>query len=61
MYLAEPSGKLVAVNLLTAKPVLQLQTSGRVFGPTLLESGMIIVQSKGKLAAFKEPAGLRMQ
>ncbi len=61
MYLVEPSGKLVVINLLTAKPVLQLQTSGRVFGPTLLESGMIIVQSKGKLAAFKEPAGLKMQ
>ncbi|MCE3203315.1 outer membrane protein assembly factor BamB family protein [Paenibacillus sonchi] len=61
MYLAEPSGKLVAINLLTAKPVLQLQTSGRVFGPTLLESGMIIVQSKGKLTAFKEPESLRKQ
>lgn len=60
MYLARTDGQLVAVNLLTGALVLQLKTSGRVFGPTLLENGMIIVQSKGKVTAFKEPAVLKM-
>ncbi len=60
MYIARTDGQLVAVNLLTGALVLQLKTSGRVFGPTLLENGMIIVQSKGKVTAFKEPAVLKM-
>lgn len=61
MYVAQTDGKLVAIDLITAKPIVQLKTSGRVFGPTLLEDGMIIVQSKGKLTAFKEPQALKMK
>ncbi len=61
MYVAQTDGKLVVINLLTAAPVVQLQTSGRVFGPTILENGMIIVQSKGKLTVFKEPQILSMK
>lgn len=60
MYLARTDGQLVAVNLLTGAQVLQLKTTGRAFGPTLLENGMIIVQSKGQVTAFKEPAVLKM-
>lgn len=61
MYVAQTDGKLVAIDLISAKPILQLKTQDRVFGPTLLESGMIIVQSKGKLTAFKEPQALKMK
>lgn len=61
MYVAQTDGKLVAIDLISAKPILQLKTSDRVFGPTLLENGMIIVQSKGKLTAFKEPQALKMK
>ncbi len=61
MYVAQTDGKLIAIDLISAKPVVQLKTSGRVFGPTLLESGMIIVQSKGILTAFKEPQVLKMK
>lgn len=60
MYIAKADGQLVAVNLITGTQVLQLKTSGRAFGPTLLENGMILVQSKGKITAFKEPAVLKM-
>ncbi|AIQ37926.1 hypothetical protein R50345_26940 [Paenibacillus sp. FSL R5-0345] len=61
MYVAQTDGKLIAIDLITAKPILQLKTPDRVFGPTLLENGMIIVQSKGKLTAFKEPQALKMK
>lgn len=61
MYVAQTDGKLIAIDLISAKPIVQLKTSDRVFGPTLLESGMIIVQSKGKLTAFKEPQALKMK
>lgn len=61
MYVAQTDGKLIAIDLITAKPIVQLKTSERVFGPTLLENGMIIVQSKGKLTAFKEPQALKMK
>ena len=61
MYVAQTDGKLIAIDLISAKPIVQLKTSGRVFGPTLLENGMIIVQSKGKLTAFKEPQALKMK
>ncbi|WP_042195966.1 PQQ-binding-like beta-propeller repeat protein [Paenibacillus camerounensis] len=60
MYIAKADGQLVAVNLLTGAQVLQLKTTGKAFGPTLLENGMILVQSKGKITAIKEPAALRM-
>ncbi|MNR46542.1 hypothetical protein D3C85_1655240 [compost metagenome] len=60
MYIAKADGQLVAVNLLTGAQVLQLKTSGKAFGPTLLENGMILVQSKGKITAIKEPAALKM-
>ncbi|WP_157685601.1 PQQ-binding-like beta-propeller repeat protein [Paenibacillus donghaensis] len=59
MYVAQTDGKLVAIHLVTAKPVLQLQTGARVFGQTLSVNGMIIVQAQGKLIAFKEPAMLK--
>ncbi|WP_176707742.1 hypothetical protein [Bacillus sp. FJAT-26390] len=36
-----------------------MKTGSRVFGETLSESGMIVVQAEGKLLAFKEPASLR--
>ncbi|AIQ71115.1 PQQ-binding-like beta-propeller repeat protein [Paenibacillus graminis] len=55
-------GQAVAINAQTGK--VAWKYGAKLLGPllpTLLESGMIIVQSKGKLAAFKEPAGLRMQ
>lgn len=61
MYVAQTDGKFIAIDLISAKPIIQLKTSDRVFGPTLLESGMIIVQSKGKLTAFKEPQALKMK
>lgn len=61
MYVAQTDGKLIAIDLITAKPIVQLKTPDRVFGPTLLENGIIIVQSKGKLTAFKEPQVLKMK
>ncbi|MNO46628.1 outer membrane biogenesis protein BamB [compost metagenome] len=61
MYVAQTDGKLIAIDLISAKPIVQLKTQGRVFGPTLLENGMIIVQSKGILTAFKEPQALKMK
>lgn len=61
MYVAQTDGKLMAIDLISAVPIIQLRTSGRVFGPTLLENGMIIVQSKGKLIAFKEPQALKLK
>lgn len=60
IYIASADGQLLAMSLLTGRAVLQLPTTGRVFGPTLLESGMIIVQSKGRLTAFKEPSVLKI-
>lgn len=61
MYVARADGSVVAINLLTGKAVLRLQTTGRGYGPTLLENGMIIVQSKGKVYAFKEPSSLHQK
>ncbi|SEU25781.1 PQQ-binding-like beta-propeller repeat protein [Paenibacillus sp. NFR01] len=61
MYIARADGSVVAINLLTGKTELRLKTTGRGYGPTLLESGMIIVQSKGKVYAFKEPASLHQK
>ncbi|WP_310551673.1 PQQ-binding-like beta-propeller repeat protein [Paenibacillus glufosinatiresistens] len=59
LYIIQTDGKLIAVNLQTAQPVVGLVTGGNVFGPTLAENGMIIVQSKGKVQAFKEPQTLK--
>lgn len=59
MYTALADGSVVAVNLATAKPVLKLETGGRVFGRTILESGMIVVQTEGRLLAIKEPQALK--
>jgi outer membrane protein assembly factor BamB len=61
MYVAQTDGKLIAIDLISAKPMVQLKTTDRVFGPTLLENGMVIVQSKGELTAFKEPQALKMK
>ncbi|WP_181873437.1 PQQ-binding-like beta-propeller repeat protein [Paenibacillus prosopidis] len=61
MYVAQTDGTMVAIDLIHAKPVLQLQTFGRVFGPTVAENGMIVVQTKGKLLAFKEPQSLKVK
>lgn len=59
MYIARGDGRVVAIHLITGAVVLQLQTSGRAYGPTLLENGMILVQSRGNLTAFKEPTSLK--
>jgi outer membrane protein assembly factor BamB len=59
LYVALTDGKVVAVNLITSKKLFQLQMTSRVFGPTLLDDGMIIVQSKGKVSAFPEPEQLK--
>lgn len=59
MYIARSDGRVIAIHLITGATVLQLQTSGRAYGPTLLENGMILVQSRGELTAFKEPASLK--
>lgn len=58
-YAALTDGSVVAVNLTTAMPVLKLETGGRVFGQTILESGMIVVQTEGRLLAIKEPQSLK--
>ncbi|QYR21385.1 PQQ-like beta-propeller repeat protein [Paenibacillus sp. sptzw28] len=59
MYIAQTDGKLIAMDLLKAEPVAQLQTYARVFGPTFSADGMIVVQTKGKLLAFPEPNSLK--
>ncbi|WP_054025163.1 PQQ-binding-like beta-propeller repeat protein [Bacillus sp. FJAT-28004] len=59
IYVAQTDGTLTAIDLVTAKPILQLKTNGREFGETLLENGMIVVLTEGKLLAFKQPAGLK--
>jgi outer membrane protein assembly factor BamB len=59
MYAAQTDGTLSVIDLASTRPVLQMKTGSRVFGETLSESGMIVVQAKGKLLAFKEPASLR--
>ncbi|WP_229750584.1 outer membrane protein assembly factor BamB family protein [Paenibacillus nasutitermitis] len=59
MYVAQTDGRLVAIDLVKAQPVSQLLTYGRVFGPTFKADGMIVVQTKGKLLAFPEPASLK--
>ncbi|WP_235775548.1 MULTISPECIES: PQQ-binding-like beta-propeller repeat protein [Paenibacillus] len=61
MYVIQTDGRLIGIHLKTAQPVVQLETDGHVFGPSLSESGMIIVQSKGKVQAFKEPDSLRIK
>ncbi|WP_150273379.1 PQQ-binding-like beta-propeller repeat protein [Paenibacillus tepidiphilus] len=61
MYIARTDGRVVAVDLISGKPLLQLKTSGRAYGPVRLEAGMIIVESRGQLTAFKEPAVLKMK
>jgi outer membrane protein assembly factor BamB len=55
MYVSLTDGKVVAVDLINAKRLFQLQMPSRVFGPTVQADGMIIVQSKGKISAFPEP------
>ncbi|WP_138494470.1 PQQ-binding-like beta-propeller repeat protein [Paenibacillus pinistramenti] len=59
LYIGQTDGIFRAVNLSAAKPVLQLSVPGRNYGPTLRESGMILVQVQGKLLAFPEPAALK--
>ncbi|AJY74200.1 PQQ-binding-like beta-propeller repeat protein [Paenibacillus beijingensis] len=59
MYLSQTDGYVVAINLRTAKAEVRLQTGSRTFGTPLLESGMIIVQAKGQLIAFREPESLK--
>ncbi|AIQ65621.1 hypothetical protein PSTEL_23445 [Paenibacillus stellifer] len=61
MYVIQTDGRLIGIHLKTAQPVVQLETNGHVFGPSLSESGMIIVQSRGKVQAFKEPDSLRIK
>ncbi|BBH22835.1 hypothetical protein Back11_41800 [Paenibacillus baekrokdamisoli] len=61
IYVALTDGKLIATDLTTAKPVLQLQTYARVFGKTIAVDGMIIVQTKGKMLAFPEPKQLKVK
>ncbi|MDI4643802.1 PQQ-binding-like beta-propeller repeat protein [Cohnella hashimotonis] len=59
LYVAYSDGRLEAKDLITAKRVFVIQTKGRVFGPTLREDGMIIVQSQGSVNAVSEPALLK--
>jgi outer membrane protein assembly factor BamB len=59
VYIALTDGKVVVVNLITAKRLFELQMPSRVFGPTLQDDGMIIVQSKGRVSAFPEPEQLK--
>ncbi|WP_028545692.1 PQQ-binding-like beta-propeller repeat protein [Paenibacillus taiwanensis] len=59
IYVAQTDGILVVIHTQTAKPVLRLATFGKVFGPTLRDEGIILVQTKGKLLAFKEPASVK--
>ncbi|MCL6603723.1 MAG: PQQ-binding-like beta-propeller repeat protein [Paenibacillus sp.] len=59
LYVALTDGKVVALDLITGKSLFQLQMPSRVFGPTLQADGMIIVQSKGRVSAFPEPAQLK--
>ncbi|WP_090834476.1 PQQ-binding-like beta-propeller repeat protein [Paenibacillus sophorae] len=61
LYIIQTDGRLIAMHLCTAIPVVQLKTGGNVFGPSLSVNGMIIVQSKGKVQAFKEPDSLKMK
>ncbi|UQZ33594.1 hypothetical protein C2I18_08580 [Paenibacillus sp. PK3_47] len=61
MYIALTDGRIIAMNLLTGAALLQLKTTGPAYGPTLQESGMILVQSKGKVTAFQEPASLKVK
>ncbi|MBD3917861.1 PQQ-binding-like beta-propeller repeat protein [Paenibacillus sp. PR3] len=59
LYIAYTDGRLEAKDLITAKRVFVIQTPGRVFGPTLREDGMIIVQSQGSVSAVSEPTLLK--
>ena len=59
MYVAQTDGRLIAMDLIAARPVLQVRTGARVFGPTLKAGNVIIVQAQGKLIAIKEPAQLK--
>jgi outer membrane protein assembly factor BamB len=59
MYVAQTDGTFSVIDLVSTRPVLQMKTDSRVFGETLSESGMIVVQPKGKLLVFKEPSGLK--
>ncbi|MBM7569010.1 PQQ-binding-like beta-propeller repeat protein [Paenibacillus sacheonensis] len=61
MYVAQTDGRLIAMDLITAEPVVRLNTGARVFGPTLKIGAMIVVQAQGKLIAFKEPARLALK
>jgi outer membrane protein assembly factor BamB len=59
LYVCQTDGKLIAINVSKAQPVFQMNVPGRVFGPTLRESGMVLVQLQGKLLAFPEPTDLK--
>ncbi|SFI75407.1 outer membrane protein assembly factor BamB [Paenibacillus sp. UNC496MF] len=58
LYVAQTDGALAVVDLATGRPAMRVRTGAQVTGPTLKAGDMIIVQAKGKLLAFKEPAGL---
>lgn len=59
LYIAYSDGRLEAKDLITAERAFVIQTPGRVFGPTLREDGMIIVQSQGSVSAVSEPTILK--
>lgn len=61
MYVAKTDGSLTAINLITAAPIVEIRLNSMSFGPTLLESGVIIVQGERDLVAFREPAALRLK
>ncbi|SFB06174.1 outer membrane protein assembly factor BamB [Cohnella sp. OV330] len=61
LYVAYTDGRLEAKDLITAKRVFVIHTKGRVFGPTLREDGMIIVQSQGSVNAVSEPTLLKVK
>ncbi|MFC4811447.1 PQQ-binding-like beta-propeller repeat protein [Paenibacillus sp. GCM10023250] len=58
LYVAQTDGVVTVVDLASGRTLLRARTEAQVTGPTLKAGAMVIVQAKGKLFAFEQPAGL---
>ncbi|WP_239614623.1 PQQ-binding-like beta-propeller repeat protein [Cohnella mopanensis] len=59
LYIYQTDQKLIVMNLSKNRTLFRMDVPTRAFGPTLRDSGMIVVQTRGQLLAFPEPAELK--
>lgn len=56
--IAQTDGKLHVLDYASAKPLFQVRTDSRTYGPTLKTGNMLIIQAKDRLIGVKLPAKL---